>query len=133
MDLYITKNFTLNEMTTTKQQLINFPDNKEKFYNLLMLTYNILQPLRDWYGKEIIINSAYRSDAVNKAIGGVRNSQHVKGQAADITIKEKKDLDIIFLYIKNHLNFDQLIKYSDFIHVSFTDKINRKQVLIKNL
>jgi hypothetical protein len=95
-----------------------------------------LQPLRNWWGKEVKIGSGYRSLALNRAVGGVSNSQHMKGEAVDLCI----DGDIEkgkswFQYIKQHCEFDQLIwehnaKGTYWVHVSYKcDGNNRKQVV----
>lgn len=125
----LSKNFTLKEMTTTNTGLPNFITDLE-IDNLRRLCQKVLQPARDRYGKPIIVNSGYRSQQVNKAVGGVSTSQHLKGEAADITagsITENKKL----LEILKTMEFDQLISYDyRFIHVSYTImKPNRNQIL----
>ena len=85
----ISKNFTLDELTasaTAKQQhIINAPG-VDEVCNLCALVHHVLQPLRDAMGEAIKIGSGYRCPQLNKAVGGVSNSQHVKGEAADIDI-----------------------------------------------
>lgn len=78
----ITKNFSLNEFESRD----GFPMSKEITDNIIELANN-LQVIRDYIGQPIFINSAYRSVAHNKRIGGVSNSQHVLGKASDITVK----------------------------------------------
>ena len=107
--------------------------------NFKLLAENIFEPIRKHFGKPIHISSGYRSDALNKAIGGSKTSQHCAGEAIDI------DMDgstggvtnkMVFDYIKDNLNFDQLIwefgttSNPDWVHVSYesTGK-QRKQVL----
>jgi hypothetical protein len=87
--------------------------------------------LREWYGKPIIVNSGYRCEALNKAIGGAKSSQHMLGEAADITAGSKEENEELFNYIKDNLEFDQLINESDFswVHVSYREGRLRKQVL----
>lgn len=84
----ITRNFTLEELvrspTASRLSIPNTPS-ESVMHNLILLCNNILQPLRNAYGKPIIVNSGYRSPELNKAIGGAKNSQHMRGQAADIT------------------------------------------------
>ena len=108
---------------------------KEEIVNLTHLVLHVLQPLRDVIGESIPISSGYRSPALNKLVGGVSNSQHVTGQAADIAIggnmtKGKQ----WFNYIKNNLPFDQLIWEHNkqgvyWIHVSYNKDGNRKQII----
>lgn len=127
----ITKNFTLKELTKTNAGISNNPG-KQELQALIQLTGKVLQPLRDIYGKPITVNSGFRSYAVNKAVGGARNSQHSKGEAADITVHTKKGNRALFEIIKNELDYDQLINEYDYswIHVSYTtERKNRKQIL----
>ena len=84
------KYFTLDELTVTNTGLVNSPS-KMEINKLKMLVENVLDPLRTLYGKPIKVNSGYRSPLVNKTIGGVATSEHVKGQAADITGGSKEE------------------------------------------
>lgn len=132
----ISKNFSYEEFeksNTAKEQGIDnkIPDNLKP--NISALVKNVLQPARDWINNPINISSGYRSKKLNTAIGGVSNSQHLEGEAADIVTSDNAKL---FNYIKNNLQFDQLIwEYGDssqpeWIHVSYKrDGNNRNQVL----
>lgn len=132
--MYLSDNFSLFELTysvTAKANGINNTPPKAVIKNLIELCKNVLQPLRNYLGVPIIITSGYRCAALNKRIGGVVNSQHVLGQAADF-ITPQKDLKIAFDYIKNYLNYDQLLyEHSKdgmtWIHVSFNKGNNRRQ------
>ena len=126
----ITKNFTLKELTKTNTGITNEP-NKQELQALIALSEKVLQPLRGIYGKPITVNSGFRSYAVNKAVGGARNSQHSKGEAADITVHTKEGNKKLFDIIKNELEYDQLINEYDYrwIHVSYRAGSNRKQIL----
>lgn len=97
------------------------------------LIENVLDPARKALGKPIIINSGYRSLEHNKKIGGAVNSQHCKGEAADIELgaQSKQENKLLFDYIKNNLEFDQLIdeKNLSWVHVSYRKGANRKQIL----
>lgn len=120
--------FTMEELyasaTATAKGINNRPS-VQQMINLVYLTAYVLEPLRVAMGEPIKIGSGFRCQALNKAVGGVYNSQHLKGQAADLYI----DGDIQkgrkwFNYIKNHLPFDQLIwehnsKGTYWVHVSF--------------
>ena len=90
------------------------------------------EPLREWYGKPIKINSFYRCPALNKAVGGKDNpiSQHTKGQAIDLSGGSKEENKKIYDWCKDHLNFDQLIWEYDgaWVHISYKSVGNRKMV-----
>ena len=135
----ISKNFTLDELTasaTAKQlHIINAPG-IEEVCNLCALVHHVLQPLRDAMGDAIKIGSGYRCPQLNKAVGGVSNSQHVKGEAADLCIDgDMKKGKRWFEWIKSHCDFDQLIwehnaKGTYWVHVSYrADGKNRRQVI----
>ena len=84
--------------------------------NLNALADNVLQPLRDEWGKAMPVNSGYRCPALNKAVGGVYNSQHMKGEAADI--RTSLPYDLASLAVNLELPFDQLGVSNNFIHIS---------------
>ena len=90
------------------------------------------EPLREWYGKPIRINSFYRSPELNKAVKGSKTSQHVLGEAIDIDAGSKEENEKLFNWAKANLVFDQLINEYDFswVHISFSTKGNRNQTLI---
>ena len=142
MNTPVTMHFTIEEMyasDTAKRLGIDNKPTTQKMINLVYLCAFVLEPLRVAMGKPIRISSGYRCERLNKAVGGVYNSQHLKGQAADIDIQGdiafgKK----IFEYIRQHLPFDQLIweknpkTGSCWVHVSFVYPDfgrNRKQVI----
>lgn len=128
------KYFTIEEMTKSSTAKANGIDNtpsEEGVLKLQKLIEAVLDPLREWYGKPIKVNSGYRCEALNKAIGGAKSSQHMLGEAADITVGSKEKNEELFNYIKDNLEFDQLINESDFswVHVSYREGRLRKQVL----
>ena len=139
METRISKNFTLDELLysdTAKQKgIINAPG-VDEVCNLCALVHQVLQPLRDAMGEPIKIGSGYRCTKLNKFVGGVCNSQHTRGQAADLCIDgDLKKGKRWFAWIKAHCEFDQLIwehnaKGSYWVHVSYrSDGINRRQVI----
>lgn len=87
------------------------------------LTENVLQPLRDAWGKPLKVNSGYRCKALNAAVGGVPTSQHVKGEAADIAAGDP--VKLARLAVKLGLPFDQMILYPTFVH--FSHKLTGEQ------
>ena len=84
--------------------------------NVKALVSEVLDPVREKLGMPIVVNSGYRCEKHNKAVGGVKNSQHLKGEAADIHCQDNEKLKQ--LIIENG-KFDQLITYPSFLHVSY--------------
>lgn len=127
----MTKNFTLQELTVTNSGLPNVP-NAEQIANLEILVNDILQPLREQFGKPIRVTSAFRSDAVNKHIGGSKTSQHCKGQAADLVCEDNAHL---FGIIRKNFKFTQLIWEAgnsiqpSWVHVGYDPKNLKCEVL----
>ncbi len=132
--LQLTPNFSLEEMcrsnTARVRGLPNVP-NAEQVKNLQQLCENVLQPLRDYLGEPVVINSGFRSQAVNMAVGGAKNSQHTKGEAADIKCKDFPFAKKIYAWIMDNLRFDQLILERKgnavWVHVSYRAGKNRQQ------
>ena len=130
------KYFKLSELTrsdTAKRSKINNIPTKQEEANIIALIDNILDPLREAYGKPIIVTSGFRCERLNKLVNGSKNSQHRLGQAADIrtvedTIEENRKL--FELIQKLNLPFDQLINEYNYswVHVSYSPR-NRKQIL----
>ena len=129
------KYFTITELchSTTADRLgINNRCNQENVFNLTALVDNVLDPLREWYGNPLSVNSGYRCPALNKAVKGSTTSQHMSGQAADIDTGDRHHNKLLFDYIQKNLPYDQLIWENGgaWVHVSFkNDGKNRKQVL----
>lgn len=130
------KYFTIDELTksdTAQSKGIKNIPSKQEEQNLISLIENILDPLREAYGKPIIVTSGFRCKELNKAVGGANTSQHLTGEAADIrsvedTVQENKKLFDLIQSLK--LPFDQLIdEYNlNWVHVSYSNR-NRRQVL----
>lgn len=128
------KYFSIEEMIksdTAKAKGIGNTPSQEVIDNLTKLIEAVLDPLREWFGKPITVNSGYRCEALNKAVGGSKTSDHMTGRAADIDTGSKEENKKLFDYIKDNLEFDQLIDEKDlaWVHVSFRENNNRKQVL----
>jgi zinc D-Ala-D-Ala carboxypeptidase len=138
--MQLSKHFTLKEMTksmTAQRKGIDNTPGAGEIKNLGDLCYEILEPLRAWADKPVIITSGYRSEALCEAIGSKKTSQHAKGQAVDLEIGGVPNIKIAY-WLQNNVDFDQLImEYFDpndpaagWIHVSYNENgANRKQVL----
>ena len=135
----MTKNFSLAELTKSETALRlgieNQPDD-DQLNNLLLLCANVLQPVRDHYGKGVKVNSALRTLPVNRAVGSSDSSHHVKGQAADIEIPGVPNAELAE-YICDNLPFTQVIlefytrgvSDSGWVHVSYDPQNLKKQAL----
>lgn len=97
--------------------------------NIEALVEQVLDPAREKYWKPVVVNSGFRCPLHNKTVGGVYNSQHVSGQAADVHCEDNHHLAKI---IVENGKFDQLIIYPTFVHVSWKRQGgNRQQILRK--
>lgn len=128
------KYFTIEELTkseTAEEHGIDNTPTKGAKEKLVALVDNVLDPLREMYGKPITVNSGYRGPMLNSCIGGAKTSQHCKGEAADITGGNKEANKRLFELIRENLPFDQLINEYDYswVHVSYKSSGNRKEVL----
>ena len=94
------------------------------------LVDDVLQPLRDIAGVPLHINSGYRCDELNTAVGGVPTSQHVKGEAADIAFP--KPIELARMAVDNYLPFDQMIIYPTFVHFSHKLKGGQRHQVLYN-
>lgn len=128
----IKSNFLFHEFilsgTAEKLGLKNIPD-WESIANLESLVFHVLQPLRDFINVPIYINSGFRCPSLNAALKGAKNSQHLRGRAADITTYKSDLDDALFSFIQKSLSFDQVIRYDNFVHVSYVGTDNRHQVI----
>ena len=123
--------------TALRLNLDNTPDDYQ-MSNMVNIAINVFEPLREWVGGPIKINSMYRSQELNQAIGGSKSSQHCEGRAIDLddTFGHKTNAEM-FNYIKDNLNFDQMIwefgnkKNPAWVHVSYvSEDQNRNRILI---
>ena len=113
----LSKNFTYKEFirssTAERMGIDNRPKTKEEekkvIENLRNLCLEVLQPLRDYVGAPVHINSGYRCKALNLAVGGVKNSQHSRGEAADIRIASPKQGREWAAWIEDNCRFDQML------------------------
>ncbi len=138
-EMKLSKNFTLEEFirssTAERMGIDNVPKDEAVIENMKTLCLEVLQPLRDYLGAPIHINSGYRCKALNEALGGVKGSQHLSGQAADIHVENTEHLLKMMHFIMDETDFDQLIWEKNkagvqWLHVSHKrNGNNRHQVL----
>lgn len=128
------KYFTINELcrseTASKHKIDNTPS-AEIIANLTALVDNVLDPLREAWGRPTIVTSGYRCEALNKLVGGVPTSQHKKGQAADISTGSIEDNKKLFdLAIKLKLPYDQIIDEYGYkwVHISYSSTRRRGNI-----
>ncbi len=129
----LSENFTLDEFTqSASAKRLGIPNEPtpEVIANLQLLVTNVLQPLRTALGRSIKVTSGYRSPAVNKAVGGVKTSQHSEGKAVDIVVDGMSPYDVVQFLLDMNIEFDQAIQeFGEWTHISFDINSNREQVL----
>ena len=137
----ISKHLSFDEATHSdtadKLGIINNNPNLSVIANMKLLAENVFEPIREHFKTPIYVSSMYRGLNLNQAVKGSITSQHCSGQAMDIDMgdKGKPSNKEIFDYIKKNLVWDQLIfefgtdKNPDWVHVSFSNVKNRKQIL----
>lgn len=126
--------FSIDELCRSakaKQLGIDNKPTEDIVNNLTLLVDNVLDNARIGVGSPIIVNSGYRCKELNTVVGGANNSQHTKGEAVDVTTGTIYGNMCLFNYIKDNLEFDQLIdeKHYQWIHVSYKKGKNRNEVL----
>tara|TARA_R100001463_G_scaffold87864_2_gene142510 strand:- start:930 stop:1391 length:462 start_codon:yes stop_codon:yes gene_type:complete len=123
--------------TGERRDLDNTP-NEDQLKCMKEVAENLFEPLREWVGGPVKINSFFRGEPVNTAIGGSTRSQHMKGQAIDIddTFGHKTNAEM-YRYIKDNLDFDQMIwefgsdENPNWLHISWVShRPNRKKLTI---
>ena len=116
-DTRLSSHFRLGEFCN----LGKYPDNKPTMQHVVNMTYGclmLLEPARQVVGP-ILINSGYRNPRVNALVGGVRNSQHLQGQAADIRPRDPQQFSKLVDFLKTHDLTDQLLTGSGWLHISW--------------
>ncbi len=128
----MSKYFTIAELCKSETASRRGIDNRlprALLPNLQALIDHVLDPLREWYGKPIYVNSGYRCAELNKAVGGVQGSFHVRGMAADIDVHDAEENRKLFEYIRNNLPFTELGWEGGgaWIHVAYDkDRLDRE-------
>ena len=134
----ISKHISYSEAThsdTAKTKGIDNTPNEVQLAAMKLVAEKCFEPLREWYGKPIRINSFYRSPALNKAVKGSKTSDHVKGMAIDLDAGSNTENLKLFNWLKDNVEFKQLIhEYGDksgpeWVHISYDPKDLRTQLL----
>ena len=143
-DEQLSEHFRLRELLYShyaeQRGIINLPRTPEIIPALRKLCREVLEPLRQAMGKPVLISSGYRTPCVNYCVGGVKNSQHVRGEAADLHCRTEQQARAYYNYIRVHLNYDQLLlehsrkRGSWWVHVSYTTRReNRREAREMNV
>ena len=123
--------------TALRRGLDNIP-NLDQLKCMMEIAIYVFEPLREWVGGPIKINSFFRGEPVNTAIGGSKRSQHMKGQAMDIddTLGKATNAEM-FHWIKENMDFDQMIwefgddDNPDWVHVSYVSPEDNRNRCLK--
>jgi len=137
-DERLSEHFRLRELLYSyyaqQRGIVNLPRRPEIIPALRLLCREVLEPLRQALGRPVLISSGYRTPCVNFCVGGAKNSQHVRGEAADLHCRTEEQARTYYNYIRAHLPFDQLLLEHNgrsgawWVHVSYTQRrANRKE------
>ena len=142
--MQLSEHLSLNEVTTSgtaKRLGIDNTPTPEHLNNLKLVAENVFEPIRKHFGKPIKVSSGYRSKALNAATPGASTtSQHSTGEALDLDqdgMTTGVTNKMVFDYIKNNLNFDQLIyefgtdSNPDWVHVSWESTGKQRKMILK--
>ena len=123
---------------TAKRKSIDNTPNEVQVLSMKLLADKIFEPLRKWVGGPIKVNSFFRSETLNEAIGGVASSQHCKGQAIDIDdVYGYKSNAEMYKWVKENLDYDQMIwefgtdTQPNWIHISYVSKEENRNKCLK--
>lgn len=128
----LTEHFSIEEMLHSsyaqKKGIKNIPGTENYYivlFNLCRLCSILLEPIRTLLGKPIFINSGFRNEEVNKAVGGVYNSRHLTGCAADLSLKNisKSDIEKLKAWSKMNPNVREFIVRDTYLHIAI-DELN---------
>ena len=134
---HISEKEATKSITALRLGIDNTP-NGVTISNMKLLAEKVFEPLREWVGGPIKINSFYRSIALNEAIGGSSRSQHCQGRAIDIDdIYGHKTNKEMFEYVKENLDFEQMIyefgseTNPDWVHISYVSQDKNRNKILK--
>lgn len=128
----LTPHFSLHEFfaSCTSTERLGAFEHSFVLYNLFALL-QVMQYIRTYCDAPIIITSGYRDREHNILVSGVYNSQHLDGCACDFMVCGVKDYRKLAKQLSEKIEFDQMIAYDTFIHISYSRDYNRNQLLIK--
>ena len=115
----LSNHFTLAEFLNVEK----YPDNKPTLQVVANLTHGclmLLEPAREAIGCPIIVTSGFRNPRVNTLVGGVKNSQHLLGQAADIRPQDPHQFHRLVSFLRSCEYTDQLLTASNWLHISWS-------------
>ena len=134
---HITYAEAIHSQTAKRKGIDNTP-NPNQIEAMKLLAEKVFEPLREWVGGPIKVNSFFRSPELNTAIGGSKTSQHCKGQAIDIDdVYGYKTKSEMYHWIKENLSFDQMIwefgtdTQPNWVHVSYVSEENNRNRCLK--
>jgi zinc D-Ala-D-Ala carboxypeptidase len=139
----LSKHFTLSEFTksqtATRRRIRNHPSPAD-IKAIKLLCEKVLEPVREHFGKPVVISSGYRSPALNRAVGGAARSQHAKGEAADFEIPGVSNVEVC-RWMEKNLNYDQLIlefytpgiANSGWVHVSYREPYRNAELTARRV
>jgi hypothetical protein len=117
-NIKLSNHFLLAEFCNLRKYPANVPTTQQ-IANMTYGCRQLLEPAREAIGCPIIVNSGFRNSRVNAQVGGVRNSQHLLGQAADIRPKDPKQFQRLVDFLKAHTLTDQLLTGPGWLHISW--------------
>ena len=130
--LYFSMSELVHSDTAVRYKINNMPDMRSMDCMLDLIFY-LLNPLRTYLKRPVIVSSGFRCKELNTKVGGQSNSQHLKGQAVDIVVEGMKAKELAKFIINTNLEFDQLIVERkgnvEWVHVSYVKDKNRNQYL----
>ena len=134
---HITYAEAIHSQTAKRKGIDNTP-NPNQIEAMKLLAEKVFEPLREWVGGPIKVNSFFRSPELNTKIGGSKTSQHCKGQAIDIDdVYGYKTNSDMYHWIKENLSFDQMIwefgtdTQPNWVHVSYVSEENNRNRCLK--
>lgn len=123
--MQLSTNFHLNELTaseTAKAQDIKNTPNADQIHNLRLLTIHVLQPIRSFLNRPVKVNSGFRSEELNEAVGGVSNSFHKQGLAADVEVEGISASTLSQMIEKTDLPIEENYEDTGHVHLALDTK-----------